>query len=318
MSSGIVLLTGASGLVGFRTLCTALEHGYRVRAVVRSKTSADAVRTNKALHAAPGQLDFVIVPDFLAVGAFDEAVRNVRHIIHIASPVPKEGLTDADDLEATLVQPAVRGTLGVFESARKAGCVERIVVTSSCVATLPLDVLFGGSSPEIFGPDYRANEIPAPYMDNPQVAYVASKIAALKSGEEWVSQNKPAFDVVHIHPSFVIGRDDMTRTSKGFMSSTNSLVLDLVLGKEDAMPRMFATVHVDDVALAHVRALGQGIAGNQSFLLSNAEEEEGEVSRYAIVQEQMLKLLTIITVGSGDRIRQPDLPSSCDTRPATK
>ena len=277
MPNDLVLLTGATGLVGFRTLRTALENGYRVRAVVRSTAKADAVRTNKASNVEPGQLDFVIVPDFLEAGAFDEAVRDVRYIVHVASPVPKEGLTGADDLDAEMIQPAVRGTLSILEAARKAGSVKRVVVTSSMVATLPLAVLLGNPSTEVFGPDYRAEGIPAPYMRSPDVAYVASKIAALKSASELVAENKPAFDVIHIHPSFVIGRDDMTATSKGCISSTNALALDLVLGKKEELPRLFATVHVDDVALAHVRALGESVAGNQSFLVSDSEEEHVQV-----------------------------------------
>ena len=278
MSGDLVLLTGATGLVGFRTLRTALEHGYRVRAVVRNQAKADAVRTNKALEAAAGQLEFVIVTDFLANGAFDEAVQDVRHIIHVASPVPKEGLTAADDLEAEYMKPAVQGTLGMLESAHRAGLVKRIVVTSSMVATLPLDVLFGNPSTEVFGPEYRADDIPAPYLNNPSVAYVASKIAALKCAERWVSENKPAFDVIHVHPSFVLGKDDMKTTSKSFATSTNALAMDLVLGKKEELPRLFATVHVDDVALAHVKALGDFVAGNQSFLVSNTDEEEVQVS----------------------------------------
>jgi nucleoside-diphosphate-sugar epimerase len=286
MSGDLILLTGATGLVGFRTLRTALEHGYRVRAVVRNEAKADAVRTNKAVNAAPGQLEFVVVPDFLEDGAFDEAVQNVRHIIHVASPVPKEGLTGVDDLEAKFIQPAVRGTLAMLESAQKAVSVKRVVVTSSMVATLPLDVLFGNPSMEIFGPEYRADNIPAPYMNNPSVAYVASKIAALKYAEKWASENKPAFDVVHVHPSFVIGRDDMTSTTKGFATSTNALTMDLVLGKNEELPRLFATVHV---ALAHVKALGDGVVGNQSFLLSNSDEEGVQVGHAAIEPDSCRK-----------------------------
>jgi nucleoside-diphosphate-sugar epimerase len=299
MSSSLVLLTGATGLVGFRTLRTALEHGHRVRAVVRSEAKADAVRTNKALNAAPGQLEFVIVPDFLKDGAFDIAVSDVRCIIHVASPVPREGLTGADELEAEFIKPAVQGTLGMFESARKAGTVERIVVTSSMVSTLPLEILLGNPSTEVFGPDYRADAIPSPYMNNPSIAYVASKIAALKSADGWVSEHKPAFDVIHIHPSFVLGRDDMTSTSRDFASSTNALALDLVLGKKEEIPRLFATVHVDDVALAHVRALEKSVAGNHSFLLSNSDEEEVQVSS----KTQRLLSSTILTISHSGMTR---------------
>ncbi|KAJ7186271.1 hypothetical protein GGX14DRAFT_409254 [Mycena pura] len=65
-------------------------------------------------------------------GAFDEAVKGVDAIEHIASPCHFH----ADD-PAELLEPAIRGTVGILESARKYGtAVKRVVVTSSCAAVM--------------------------------------------------------------------------------------------------------------------------------------------------------------------------------------
>lgn len=270
-ATDLVLLTGATGHVGYAVLKQLLAQDYTVRAAVRSSAKAELVRTHASVHAKEGQLSFVIVPDFLVDGAFDEAVKGVKYVIHVASPLPSS--QPGGDLDESFIKPAVQGTIGMFASARKAGSVKRIVVTSSAVATAPVTVLFGQDDGSVeYGPDYRAQDIPAPYDNNPGVAYVQSKIAALKEAEAWVAREKPEFDVVHIHPSFILGRDDLTTTVEGFDSGTNAMVLGLVLDRA-ADPTPSAVVHVEDVAAAHVKALDPAVSGNQSFLLSSTGKD---------------------------------------------
>ncbi len=63
---------------------------------------------------------------------------------------------------------------------------------------------------------------------------VASKTAALNKAEEWVkSQPNLTFDVIHIHPSFIFGRDSLALDAAGLASSTNGLLLRLALGGWD-------------------------------------------------------------------------------------
>lgn len=213
--NGIVLLTGGTGHVGFATLKTLLQHGYTVHAAVRSEAKALLVRSALADRVEKGQIEFIIITDFLQHGAFDKAAKGVKYIVHVASPLPSNA-SESDDLEEALVKPAVQSTLGIFESAQKAGTVQRIVVTSSNAATVPLAVLMGQDDGHIYGPDYRSDYLEAPYMNQPAVGYVASKIAALKRAEGYIAMRKPGFDVIHIHPSYVEGRNDLTTTIKDF------------------------------------------------------------------------------------------------------
>lgn len=190
MSDSLVLVTGATGHLGFKVLRTALEAGYHVRVAVRSEQKATLLKSNNVLKATPGfsNLSFIVVPDFLAPDAFDEATKDIKYIIHVASPIVTK-FPGNNDYDAHFVQPAVQGTLGVFESARKARAVTRIVVTSSAVAILPL-LAMTQSDGNSYSADNRLSDIPPPF-DNIRVAYVASKIAALNRAETWLANEKP-------------------------------------------------------------------------------------------------------------------------------
>lgn len=88
-----ILLTGASGLIGFRILLAALEAGHNVRYTVRSEKKAQLVASNpavKKLGITPGteRLSPVVLPELTVDGCFDEALKGVTHIIHTGSPVP--------------------------------------------------------------------------------------------------------------------------------------------------------------------------------------------------------------------------------------
>lgn len=122
-----VLIDGATSFVAAPIIMEFLEHGYKVRAQVRSESSADKVR-----ETFPGvgddQLEFVIVKDIEVEGAYKDAVKGVVGVIHTASPF----LLQVEDNERDLLQPAIRGTKQVLESVHKYGPdVKRVVITSS-------------------------------------------------------------------------------------------------------------------------------------------------------------------------------------------
>lgn len=267
MAKDLVLITGATGFLGFQVLLQALEQGYQVRAAVRNEAKAQTITSNptfKALNRS-SQLSFITVPDFLKPGAFDSAVQDVKYIIHVASPLP---FSASSDYENSIIQPAVQGTLGVLESAKQSSTVKRIVITSSTLA------ITGKERDEIFNQVFTAeNRQPTddgPYGDASH-AYAASKVAALNRAEEWIQQNKPAFDVIHIHPSFIFGRNDLYTSTKDFFSGTNVLPLAIATGKADSRTTYSMCYnHVADSARAHVLALDEKVQGNQSFMVTSA------------------------------------------------
>ena len=112
-TNDLVLLTGGTGHLGFRVLLSALEAGYSVRAAVRSEKKAETIMNNAVLKALNrgSQLSFVVVADFHVEGAFDEAVKGVKYIIHVASPIPT-GMPADGDYDKMYLKPAVQGTYG--------------------------------------------------------------------------------------------------------------------------------------------------------------------------------------------------------------
>ena len=103
-----------------------LERGHSVVTTVRSKEKGQKILDNHA-KVSKDKLDFVIVEDIAERGAFDKAVQSnppFEVIIHTASPFH----FNATDTEKELLDPAVIGTTGILESAKKyAPTVKRVV-----------------------------------------------------------------------------------------------------------------------------------------------------------------------------------------------
>lgn len=103
-----VLLTGANGFIAQHILAQFLEAGHSVRAVVRSQSSADQLKATFAAYPSP-QVDFALVPDIAAPGAFDTALVSdppFDLVLHTASPFNfRAGKSNKD-----FIDPAVKGT----------------------------------------------------------------------------------------------------------------------------------------------------------------------------------------------------------------
>lgn len=293
MAGELILLTGATGFLGYVTLLKALQAGYRVRCAVRSPSGIDkvlAAESIKALSPTKDQLSWEIVPDITIPGAYDKAVQDVDYIIHCASPIP--GFSGSDDRQGSnediYVKPAVNGVLGMFDSAARVGSsVKRIVVTSSVVAIFPTEY-FGGQIPADAKTRTPEDRLPnmdvsvgAPGMAGPyetHMAYIASKIAALNAADAWMKENKTSFDHMYIMPGWINGKDELTTKAGDLFKGSNSNVLRLVTGVKTEGSINANFVSVDSCALAHVVALKPEVAGGQSFILGELEDVDSAVA----------------------------------------
>jgi uncharacterized protein YbjT (DUF2867 family) len=79
-------ITGSSGLLGYRVLATALEAGYMVRAAVRKTAQIDAIKAAPSMQPHLKNVESLIIEDILAEGAYDEALKGVAYVLHVASP----------------------------------------------------------------------------------------------------------------------------------------------------------------------------------------------------------------------------------------
>ncbi|PTB65552.1 NAD(P)-binding protein [Trichoderma citrinoviride] len=267
----LLVLTGATGFLGFKTLVLALEAGYNVRIVVRSAAKASKVLNSpsiKALNPSAEKLSHVIVENMEIPGAFDEALKGATYVIHCASPIPSFGgeAVTQEQYNEYFIQPAVRVTIGLLESCRKAGTIRRVVITSSVAANIPWQYYLGQGDDKIFTAESRIPVDKGPYESEFQ-AYSASKAAALNESEAWIAKNKPNFDLISILPGWIWGYDELATSPKDFeSSSTNSVLLGFLRGSQTTVGAHSNSVLVDDAAKIHVLALDPKIPGNQAFL----------------------------------------------------
>jgi nucleoside-diphosphate-sugar epimerase len=273
----LLLITGATGYLGYLVLVGALKKGYHIRIAVRSEAKAQKLLSSssiKALNPSKEQLSWVIVPDMAAPGAYDEAVKGVKYIIHLASPIPTFGGPNPpakEQYEAYFIKPAKEGDIGMLQSAANEPSVKRIVITSSVVAIIPFDYLMGtpnGDPNRVFTSSDRIAFDKGPWEFEFQ-AYSAGKAAALNEAEAFVKENKPQFDLIPIIPGWIFGRDDrLTHADELKSESTNSVLLSFLTGFENPIPYSGNLVSGPDVARVHVEALNPAIKGNRAFLTS--------------------------------------------------
>ncbi|KAJ0094373.1 hypothetical protein Patl1_17144 [Pistacia atlantica] len=154
----------------------------------------------KHLHELDGTKErlHIFKANLLEEGSFDSAVDGCEGVFHTASPVT----FSANDPQAELIDPAVKGTLNVLRSCAKVQSVKRVVVTSSIAS-----ILFNGNP---LTPDVNW--------------YLVSKTLAEEASWKFAKEN--GIDLVTLHPGLVIGP---------FLHSTLNLSLEVILDITNAL-----------------------------------------------------------------------------------
>lgn len=94
--------------------------------------------------------------------------------------------------------------------------------------------------------------------------YHASKLLADQVTRDFIKENKPHFAVVTIHPGFIYGHNIMQLTAAE-LSGTNGMLFNSIMNN---VPIPLAlSVHIQDVADAHIRALAPEIKHGSKYLL---------------------------------------------------
>lgn len=88
MANELVLITGATGHIGFRTLVLLLQHGYRARIAHRRAAQIDKIKAAASIKPFGDAIEFVHVPDITGADAYDTAIKGVDYVMHVASPIP--------------------------------------------------------------------------------------------------------------------------------------------------------------------------------------------------------------------------------------
>ncbi|KAJ3573252.1 hypothetical protein NP233_g2547 [Leucocoprinus birnbaumii] len=270
-----VLVTGANGYIAIWTVKILLEQGYFVRGTVRSAEKGTYLTEYFGkLGFGPDRFELVVVSDITKEGAFDEAVKDVDAIEHMASPF----VPDIVDPQG-YIKPAVEGTLSVLQSAVKhAPQVKRIVVTSSTAS-----VMAPPTKPTVFSEnDWNTDsikEVEEKGFEAPNMSkYRMSKTLAEKAAWDFYEKNKADinWELSVINPPFVFG-PAIHEITGGPASLNTSLKLwyDVVIGDGPKTEQLLSTSNgwadVRDIALAHVLALQkQEAAGERVIVCSGS------------------------------------------------
>jgi dihydroflavonol-4-reductase len=128
-NSSPILVSGASGFVAIHTIIQLLEQGYNVRGTIRSLAKESEVRETIAKYVQANDRLQIVSADLEQDAGWEEAMKGVEYVLHVASPFPLYEPSHEDEL----IIPAVKGTLRVLRAAHKAK-VKRVVQVSSNAA----------------------------------------------------------------------------------------------------------------------------------------------------------------------------------------
>lgn len=252
-----VLVTGASGFVATHCIVKLLRAGHRVRGTLRAQARSsqvlDSLRAELGADALEALTRFELCQaDLGSDHGWAEAVAGCRHVLHVASPVPKSPLADPD----SVIRPAREGTLRVLKAAADAR-VQRVVLTSSISA-----IVYGHARDGARVYDERDWTVIDPHVG----AYEQSKTLAERAAWEFVSMLPAAgaFELVAIHPGVVLG-PILNRE----LSISVEIVRKLLAREVPGCPNLgWALVDVRDVADAHVAAIRVPEAAGQRFIVA--------------------------------------------------
>jgi nucleoside-diphosphate-sugar epimerase len=249
-----VLVTGINGFIASHVADQLLLAGFNVRGTARTLSKGSSAKIALEARHPDANISLVVVPDMAQAGAFDEAIKGVSGIIHVASNI------SFDANPNNVIPEVVAGIKGILESAAAEPSVKRFVYTSSSVAaacTRPNHRFVVDSSTwNEFA--IEAAHKPPPYDGRGYIVYSASKAEGEKAFWEFVKEKKPGFVANAVLPNCNFGEIFV----EGQVGSTGSFLRTIYeddgkhgenVGWKNMDPQWFVDV-VDDARL-HVAAL---------------------------------------------------------------
>ena len=187
-----VLVTGAAGYVGSHVVVQFLQRGYRVRGTARDIHKSAWLLDHALMrdYAKSGAFELVEVPDMTSPHAFDEALKDISVVMHIAT------INTLDPDPSQVVVPSVAAILSLLQAAAREPTVQRFVFTASS-----FDAAFPAPNVDLEISRDTWNDLvvqmsssPPPYDERRGLmTYMASKVEAHKALWRFIESEKPKF-----------------------------------------------------------------------------------------------------------------------------
>ena len=277
---GLILVTGVTGFIASHAAEQLLEAGYKVRGTARDTNSDKAQHLKDRFQSYGDKFEVVQASDLVKDGVFDEAVKNVDGILHIASPF----FNNAKDAFKDLIDPAVKGTTNLLKAANGSPSVKHVVVTSSVASILapkPIDTETNTYNEADWNDDAVENIHKDPTQL--QYAYRASKTAAERFAWKYAKENDVKFALTTINPPLVFGPVIHKIADVDSINTSVALLFKFFTNPEAEIPDPMTAqsfVDVRDVAKAHILALELANTNNERFVTSGGELTWGETAEH--------------------------------------
>nr|GMD70869.1 tetraketide alpha-pyrone reductase 2-like [Ipomoea batatas] len=233
-------VTGGTGLIGSYLVKSLLDKGYNVRTTVRNPEKLEKVGFLWELKGAKERLK-ILKGDVMEEGSMEEGFDGVDGVFHTASPV----LVPYDhNIQKTLIDPSVKGTLNVLNSARKM-MVKRVVLTSSCSC-----IRYRHDATQL-SPLNESHWTDLDYCKRYNLWYAYAKTMAEQEAWKWADEQNGGIELVVVNLSFVVGPLLTPQPT-----STLQLILAIVKGLIGEYPnKRVGFVHIEDAVRAHILAM---------------------------------------------------------------
>lgn len=220
-----VLVTGVNGFIGSNIADQFLKFGYKVRGTSRSPEKNTWISTLFNKKYGTGKSELVAVPDMVARGAFNQAVKGVSAVVHTAT------IFTLDPNPHNVVPGTISGTVNALEAAAQEPSVKRFVLTSSSLAALfpkpnrPVKVTADTWNDEAVELAYRD----PPYEPERALpVYAASKTLSEREAWKFMDEMKPGFTLNTVLPNINFGAS-LDFANQGH-PSTSAIVAELFKG----------------------------------------------------------------------------------------
>ncbi|CAL0329615.1 unnamed protein product [Lupinus luteus] len=287
---GTVCVTGGTGYIASWLIKSLLQHGYSVRATVRSHPESEDLSYLINLPEASKRLQ-IFHADLNESSSFDTAIEGCIGVFHLAHPMDVNGIEPED----IVTKRAMEGTLGILKACLKSKTVKTVVYTSSAAT-----VLFNGNN-NISGIDMVDEEMWSDIeicRDSNLISssYLVSKILCERAALEFGEQN--GLEVVSLILPLVVGPFICHN-----IPSSVYIALAMILGDQSLYKYLTNSymVHIDDATSALIFLFEYGNANGRYICSSD------QISFY-----QMYEL--ICQRYPGFHIALPKKNSNCDQK----